>query len=91
MTYVNYSKVFETFVSFEDLTEAWRYLGLLTRVLEIRPELFKAIQLTFIEITQCLFLELFVEVGPEATLQAVTVESEEALKAISRQKVSCKN
>ena len=47
------------------------------------PELLQSIQLPGLEVSQCLSLEVPVEVRPEFLLKAVTVESEQTLETIS--------
>ena len=50
------------------------------------PELLQPVQLPRLAVLQCLGLEVSVEVRAELLLEAVTVKSEQALQAISRNK-----
>ena len=47
------------------------------------PELLQAVQLARLVVSECLSLEVPVEVRPEFLLKAVTVESEQTLETIS--------
>jgi len=58
-------------------------LGGVPVVLDERPELLQAVELTRVSVADALLLEVLVELWAELALEAVAVEAEEALEAVA--------
>jgi hypothetical protein len=83
--YIDNSEVLEALVFLEDVVELGRDLGSLARVLEEGPEFLQAVKLTVLVVLERLLLELGEQVRAEFLLEAVAVEAEQALQAVSIQ------